>query len=505
MMKLKKTASLILALTLAASALTACASDSGKTDETAPELLETTETPAETTITFASASVKASVVRPEQSAGEAEIDGAQLIVKALTDKFGTRPGLSDDFVRKNDNPDTVQDGEILVGLTNRTASSEAFSKLGEHEFILAVSGGKLAVVGYTPELTEVAAEILVKKYLTDEGIVLPENFMEHYTAEPTYTYTTITNPVHNGGADPWVVRDGDDYYYCFSGGNGVRVAKIDGLHAITQDNYSQVYSAPSGTMYSAEYWAPELHKINGKWYIYVAADDGDNYNHRMYVLECLGDKPTDNFKMVGKITDSTDKWAIDGTVLQYNDELYFVWSGWEGDENTAQNIYIAHMSDPCTIDSERVMISKPDKKWDRMGGRPWINEGPSALVKDDGVHIIFSGSGSWSDWYCLGRLTFTGGDILDAANWVKHEDAIFQKTSKVFGPGHASFTTAADGTTWVIYHANLVSGTGWGGRSVWTQPITWDGNVPVLGAPVDPGTELQVPAVGYSADKVTLK
>ena len=169
MKKLKKTASLILALTLAASALTACSSGSGEPEETAPDLIETTETPSETTMTFASASVQASVVRPEQSAGEAELDGAQLIVQALTDKFSTRPGFSDDFVRKNDNPDTVQDGEILVGLTNRTASSEAFAKLGEHEFILAVSGGKLAVVGYTPELTEVAAEILVEKYLTDEG------------------------------------------------------------------------------------------------------------------------------------------------------------------------------------------------------------------------------------------------------------------------------------------------------------------------------------------------
>ncbi len=503
MMKFKKIASLFLALAMFS--LPSCSDDTPAPDETDPALIETAETPSSAEITFAADGLKAYVVRPEYASGEGELDGAQLIVQKITDSTDTRPGFEDDFVRKDVNPDTVRGTEILVGLTNRTASAEAFAKLGEHEFILAVIGGKLAVVGYTPELTRVAAEVLVEKYMTDGTLTLPDNFMEHYTAEPTYTYTTITNPVHNGGGDPWIVRDGDEYYYCFSGGNGVCVAQIDGLHAITQENGTKVYTAPEGTMYSAEYWAPELHKINGKWYIYVAADDGDNYNHRMYVLECTGDKPTDKFKMVGKITDSTDKWAIDGTVLQYNDELYFVWSGWEGDDNVAQNLYIAHMSDPCTIDSERVMISKPDTKWERMGGRPWINEGPSALVKDDGVHIIYSGSGSWSDWYCLGRLTFTGGDILDAANWVKHEDTIFQKTGKVFGPGHASFTTAADGSTWIIYHANLVSGSGWGGRSIWTQPITWDGNVPVMGAPVDPGTELQVPAIGYSAEKTALK
>ena len=502
MMKLKKTVSLLLVLAIVS--LPSCSREQADTSETSHELMETTEISSETTITFAADGMTSYVVRPDIVSDTAEVEGAQIIYTTLMDALSTRPELETDFVRKNTDPDAVRNTEILVGMTNRTATQTAYEMLGEHEFILAVIDGRLVVVGYTPVLTRIAAEVLMEKHMTDTDLTLPDNFMEHYTAEPTYTYTTITNPVHNGGADPWVIRDGDDYYYCFSGGNGVRVAQIDGLHAISQDNYSQVYSAPAGTMWSAEYWAPELHKINGKWYIYVAADDGDNYNHRMYVLECMGDKPTDNFKMVGKITDSTDKWAIDGTVLQYNDELYFVWSGWEGDENTAQNLYIAHMSDPCTIDSERVMISKPDTKWERMGGRPWINEGPTALVKDDGVHIIYSGSGSWSDWYCLGRLTFTGGDILNADNWIKTEATVFQKTDKVFGPGHASFTTAADGTTWIIYHANLVSGTGWGGRSTWTQPITWDGNVPVLGTPVDPGTELQVPALGYSADKISI-
>ena len=67
----------------------------------------------------------------------------------------------------------------------------------------------------------------------------------------------------------------------------------------------------------------ELHKIGGRWYIYVAADDGDNYHHRMYVLGCTGENPTDKYEMLGKITDKTDKWAIDGTVLRYNGCLLY--------------------------------------------------------------------------------------------------------------------------------------------------------------------------------------
>ncbi len=216
---------------------------------------------------------------------------------------------------------------------------------------------------------------------------------------------TFHNPVAKHGADPWVIRDNDRYYYCYSGGNGVCVARLDDLAHIDGKNGVKVYTAPKGTDYSEEYWAPELHKINGAWYIYVAADDGDNFHHRMYVLRGTGEDPTEPFEMVGKLTDETDKWAIDGTVLQYHGDLWFVWSGWEGDENVAQNLYIAHMSNPWTIDSKRVLISKPDLEWERRGGSPKINEGPVALIKGNTVHIVYSASGSWCDEYCLGILT----------------------------------------------------------------------------------------------------
>lgn len=306
---------------------------------------------------------------------------------------------------------------------------------------------------------------------------------------------TFTNPVCEHGADPWVIRDGDDYYYCYSGGDGVCVNKIEAPDKITTEGGVKVYTAPKGCEYSAEYWAPELHKINGRWYIYVAADDGDNYNHRMYVLGCLGDKATDKYEMLGKITDKTDKWAIDGTVLQYKGECYFIWSGWEGDVNVAQNIYIAHMSDPHTIDSERVMLSCPEMEWEKLGGSPAINEGPVALVKNDTVHVIYSASGSWSDFYCLGKLTFSGkGDILDPANWVKKTDApVFEKTDKTFGPGHCSFTTDAEDKMWVVYHANVVSGSSWGGRKVWIQPVEWVGDDIVFPATATAGEEFTIP------------
>jgi GH43 family beta-xylosidase len=53
-----------------------------------------------------------------------------------------------------------------------------------------------------------------------------------------------------------------------------------------------------------------------RYYIYVAIDDGNNANHRMYVLEGDTNDPLLPFTFVGKLNTPDDNWAIDGTVLK---------------------------------------------------------------------------------------------------------------------------------------------------------------------------------------------
>ncbi len=277
------------------------------------------------------------------------------------------------------------------------------------------------------------------------------------------------NPIIPSGADPWIIKKDGVYYYCHTENNGVAVRKFDSFEKASSAKSKTVYTAPAGTMYSAEYWAPELHYLEGNWYIYVAADDGNNYNHRMYVLKGTSEDPTEPFEMVGKITDPTDKWAIDGTVMTYEGKKYFIWSGWEGDENIAQNIYIAKMSTPTEIEGERVLLSTPTEEWEMrgcIGDLPAINEGPVALMENGLIAIIYSASGSWCDDYCLGQLTFKGGDIMNPKNWIKENAPVLSKKEKAYGPGHCSFTTDEENNLTIVYHANVVSGTSWGGRSV---------------------------------------
>ena len=283
-----------------------------------------------------------------------------------------------------------------------------------------------------------------------------------------------------GGADPWYCLQDGRYYYCYSVGNGAAVKSADLLEDVYDAEGRVVYRAPEGTAYSGDWWAPELHYIDGMWYIYVAADDGANEHHRMYVLKC--DTPDGDYTFCGKICDPTDRWAIDGTVVKIRNELYFVWSGWEGETDGGQNLYIAHMSDPEHIDGERHLLSAPEKKWEK-NGMP-INEGPAALYLKGKTHVVYSASGSWTDEYCLGMLTYAGGDPLNKANWAKSPVAVFRKTETAFGPGHCSFVTSKDGkNNYIVYHANVESGTGWNGRTVRIQQFGDILGVPVFGVP----------------------
>ena len=296
---------------------------------------------------------------------------------------------------------------------------------------------------------------------------------------------TVTTPL-GGGCDPWFYEHDGKYYYCYSVGDGVGVKCSDTLADLFYAQGRTVYKAPEGTDYSHDYWAPELHFINGKWYIYVCADDGENANHRMYVLSC--DSPQGDYVMEGKIADSTDRWAIDGTVLEYKGELWFVWSGWEYVTDGSQNLYIAHMSNPAHIDGERVKISTPTYSWEKKG-MP-VNEGPAVLYNGDKVYIVYSASGSWTDDYCLGLLTLTGSP--DSKNgWVKSPFPVLKKAETAYGPGHCSFVESG-GVNYIVYHANLESGTGWNARSVRIQPFLFRCGLPVFGSPARVGAQIKI-------------
>jgi GH43 family beta-xylosidase len=324
-----------------------------------------------------------------------------------------------------------------------------------------------------------------------------------------FSQPTFTNPLLPSGADPWSIFKDGYYYYTNTLGNRIDIWKTKSLADLKTAERKTIWTPPQGTSYSKEIWAPEIHFIQGKWYVYFAADDGKNDNHRLYVLENASANPLEGqWVFKGKISDSSDKWAIDGSVFEHKRQLYIVWSGWEGDTNGRQDLYIAKLKNPWTIEGNRVRISLPEHDWERHGDlndpnnppHVDVNEGPQLLTHQDKLFIVYSASGCWTDFYALGLLTASANsNLMDASSWKKSSQPIFKESpkNKVFAPGHNSFFKSPDGKEdWILYHANSEPGQGCGNhRSPRAQKFTWSAEgTPNFGEPVKEGIELQVPS-----------
>ena len=321
---------------------------------------------------------------------------------------------------------------------------------------------------------------------------------------------TFTNPLLPSGADPYSFYKDGYYYYTHTTGRNLVLYKSKTIDGIKNAPRKVIWTPPKSEAYSKNIWAPEIIFIRGKWYAYFAADGGKNVDHRMYVLENASPDPMEGewiFK--GQITDETNKWAIDGDVIEHQGKMYMIWSGWEGDANGKQEIYIAKLKNPWTVDGPRVKVSSPEYEWEKHGDlnepnlkHVDVNEGPQFLVRNGKIFIIYSASGCWTDHYALGMLTASAkSNLLDPKSWVKSAEPVFKSSVEngVYAPGHNSFFKSPDGKEdWILYHANDKPGQGCGGhRSPRAQKFTWnkDGS-PNFGIPVKTGTSINSPTDG---------
>lgn len=339
-------------------------------------------------------------------------------------------------------------------------------------------------------------------------IALYSSFLPQAIAQNTSA--TFTNPILNTtGADPWVLRYNDYYYLTYTTNSDIKLFRSKILTDWNNAENKTLYTPPLGMNYSTDLWAPELHQIDGSWYVIFTADPANDspppetsmycdydcpaVNHRMFVLEGMGSDPwTVNFAFKSQL-DTYDQFAIDGTYFQHSTGLYHIYSCWYRKYDAwPSNLCITKMSNPYTVASnvtERVILSAPTNPWEQTPyGRPNTfnnprlssNEGPEQLInpKTGQNFVVYSAARSDNRNYCLGLLELVGNDPMNVQDWKKNNDGcVFYQNAleKAYGVGHASFTTSPDGTeNWIVYHGMENPFNGWYARTIRTQPFTWN-------------------------------
>jgi len=275
------------------------------------------------------------------------------------------------------------------------------------------------------------------------------------TASPAVSYY---NTLVNQRADPHIVKHTDGWYYFTA-----TVPEFDKIILRRAQTIAGLTAAPETTIWrrkqsgvgSGQVWAPELHFIDGKWYIYVALGISGQWKIRAFVLEGTGSNPlTANWVEKGLVKTNWDTFSLDASTFVVNGTRYLVWAQQEPsrtDENSS--LMLAPMQNPWTIRGTAIAISRPTLSWERIGYK--VNEGPAVIQRNGKIFLTYSASATDYN-YCMGLLTASASaNLMNAASWAKSPNPIFVSNSdtKQFGPGHNSFTVSEDGQSDIlVYH-----------------------------------------------------
>jgi GH43 family beta-xylosidase len=300
------------------------------------------------------------------------------------------------------------------------------------------------------------------------------------------------------GADPSVILTDDGYVAVESRrGHALLVRVAPSLEALSEVRAVRIWFDRDRL---GEVWAPEIVFRDGKYSVYFAAGVGSD--HRMYQIS--SSKPDADYGAASEIHLPGDKWAIDGLPFTYGNSDYFAWSGWQGDTDVQQDIFIVRLGEDGEPQGSSDRIASPDQPWENVAGEtPTINEGPQPIVDPGGqLHIVYSANGSWGPNYCLADLRLkSGGDPMDADAWDKSDGCLFGAnqgtladgatlTTRAKGVGHHSFVLAdgdaekgptAPASAPFLYHgvpADMETSDFWAARKWFIGSYQWIPDVP---------------------------
>ena len=277
--------------------------------------------------------------------------------------------------------------------------------------------------------------------------------------------TAYNTPLIPQRADPYVYRGPDGAYYFTASVpayDRIVLRRASTVRGLADAEEKTIWLKHKTGPMSEHIWAPEIHLIDGNWYIYFAASEVDDcWKLRPYVLRCTGSDPmVDAWEELGMMQPaegdefSFQDFSLDATVFAHKGEHYFVWAEKVSVGKKISNLYIAKMETPNRLATSQVLLTSPDYDWERVGF--WVNEGPAFLEHDGKIFMTYSASET-GGCYCMGMLSIDAdADLLDPRAWKKERMPVLCSDPEkgIYGPGHNCFVKAEDGVTDLcVFHA----------------------------------------------------
>ena len=267
-------------------------------------------------------------------------------------------------------------------------------------------------------------------------------------------------------ADPYILKKDGWYYFTASVPEFDRVVlrKARTLKELPDAVEKVVWMRHESGPMSCNIWAPEIHFVDDKWYIYFAAaqagaDENGCYDHRIYALVNESTDPLEgSFAEAGRIDTGWESFSLDSTTVVYEGKRYFIWAQRDAAIPGNSNLYIAEMENALKLCLPAVRLSVPEYDWECQGFL--VNEGPSCLIHNGDLFVTYSASAT-DERYAMGLLTLKKGENpLNPKAWKKSATPVMvtEERNGLFGPGHNSFTVDEKGSDLLVFHARPYPG-----------------------------------------------
>ncbi|GAA2070168.1 family 43 glycosylhydrolase [Streptomyces albiaxialis] len=269
----------------------------------------------------------------------------------------------------------------------------------------------------------------------------------------------FVNPLVRQRADPHIVRHTDGTYYFTATVpeyDRIVLRRARTLAGLATAEEKVLWRAHESGEMAAHIWAPEIHFVDGAWYIHFAAGSSqDVWAIRPYVLENTHADPfRGTWTEKGRILTRWESFSLDATTFTHRGTRYLAWAQHDPSQDNNTDLYLSAMRNAWTLTGPQVRLSRPELPWETVGFA--VNEGPAFLRRGGRVFLTYSASATDAN-YCMGLLSAPeDADLLDPASWTKSPRPVFASNdgTSQYGPGHNSFTVAEDGKTDVlVYHA----------------------------------------------------
>ena len=265
------------------------------------------------------------------------------------------------------------------------------------------------------------------------------------------------NPLVRQRADAQIFRHGDGLYYMTASVpeyDRLIIRRSPTLAGLADAEEAVVWRRPAQGKLGGHIWAPELHDIDGKWYMYFAAgDSGEQFRIRTYVLSTPArDAFEPRWQVLGQLQTPWDTFNLDSTVYVHRGTRYLCWAQKEPGIDTNSNLYLAPLASPTTLARPPVRLTVPTLPWEIQGFK--VAEAPAFIERNGRLFLTYSASATDAR-YVLGLLTADAdADIMSAASWTKSPLPVFTSSpaTGVYGPGHNSFTVDEQGHDLLVYH-----------------------------------------------------